>query len=145
MTPLRIIGYVLVICLVLLCILLSILRFENTREFIVGKWAVCGVLAVIAIGLLLLELRYFSKPTRWRILPWIKAILIPMLVLVLASIVLIVLGYEELSSKLFLRAPFEPVIAIFLSSITAVAIYLWLATKQKAKPAVWRQTRDAAK
>lgn len=129
MAPPKLISYLLLISLVLLGILLSILDFQNAREFLIGKWAICGVLAVIAMGLLLLELRYFSKPARWSILPLVKAIFVSALVLVLASIVLTILGYEELSTEVFLRAPFLPVAAIFLATVTTAAIYLSLAKK----------------
>lgn len=126
MTPTKIVVYSLLIVSIILGLLLSMLNLERTQELNIAKWAICGVLSVIVIGVSLLDLRFFAKSTQ--ITTWliIKMILIPLLMLVLATVLFSLMGKDDLSEKIFFQAPLLPVFLVFCASIAAHLAYLYL-------------------
>jgi len=126
MTPTKIVVYTLLIVSIILGLLLSMLNLERAQEFNVAKWAICGVLSVIVVGVSFVNLRFFAKSAHITIWLIIKMIVIPLLVLILAVVFFSLMGKDDLSEKIFFQAPLLPVFLVFCASIVAHLAYLYL-------------------
>ncbi len=127
MTPTKIGIYVSLIVTVILGLLLSMLNLGNAQEFIIAKWAICGILSVVVAVASFVDLRFLEKPNRvrssFRLI--VGAVAIPLLVIVLAAVVLALLGADSLSERIFLQAPLLPVSLIFATSVTVHLIFIY--------------------
>jgi L-asparagine transporter-like permease len=137
MTKAKICVYDLIILTIILSLLLSILNLENEQEFVIAKWAICGILSIVVVSVSLLELRFFTKSDHYRLsfLLAVKSITIPLVVIALAAIFFVLIKRDDLLEKTFIRAPFMPVFFVFLASIGVHIIYVYL-RRSKGRSAV---------
>ena len=128
MTPKKIIVYGLLIAIIILGLLISMLNLESSRDFLIAKWAVCGILATVVVGASLLDLRYLLNITQYRISIRlaIRVLSIPLLVIVLTATIFALMGRDDLSEKIFLQEPFLPVVPVFLASIIVYLTYAYM-------------------
>lgn len=119
--------YALIILTIILSLLISILNLENDQEFVIAKWAICGILSVVVVSVSLLELRFFAKGENNHLsfLLAIKVIGIPLIVIALAAVFFALIKRDDLSEKIFLQAPLMPVFLVFLVSIGVHLIYAY--------------------
>jgi L-asparagine transporter-like permease len=136
MTKTKIGVYVLIILTIILSLLISILNLENDKEFIIAKWVICGILSMVVVTFSLLELRFFTKADHYRLsFPLVvKSIAIPLIVIALAAIFFALIKKDDLSEKIFLRAPMMPVFFVFLTSISVHLIYTYLRRSKGRTP-----------
>lgn len=133
MTKTKISVYALIILTIILSLLISILNLENDQEFVIAKWAICGIMSLTVVAVSLLELRFFTKDddSRPTLLFAVKAIAIPMVVIALAAILFVLIKRDDLLEKIFLRAPLMPVLFVFLTSIGVHLVYAYMKQSKK--------------
>ncbi len=128
----RIAVYIIVILVIILSLLVSMLNLERDQEFVIAKWAICGILATVAGGVSLLELRFLSKRDRFcmSVLLFVKMFAIPLTVIALGAIVLVLMQRDDLLEKLFLQAPWMPVFFVFLPSMGIHLLYVYVSKRR---------------
>lgn len=133
MTKTKIGIYTLIILTIILSLLISMLNLENSQEFVIAKWAICGILAVVAVSISLLDIRFFSKGDFYRLsLPLvIKVIATPLIVITLAAIFFVLTNRSDLLERIFFQAPLMPVLLVFLAPATVHLINAVLRRSKK--------------
>jgi L-asparagine transporter-like permease len=133
MTKTKIYVYATIILTIILGLLISILNLEDDQEFVIAKWAICGIMSLTVVAVSLLELRFFTKEddSRPSFLLAAKTIAIPMVVIALTAILFVLIKRDDLLEKTFLRAPLMPVFLIFLTSIGVHLVYAYMKQSKK--------------
>lgn len=127
----RIVAYTLIIITIILSLLLSILNFEDPLEFVIAKWAICGILSIVVIGVSLADLRFFSRDHYGLTLSLaIRAIAIPMIIIAITSVFFELIQRGDLLEKVLLQAPFLPVFIIFMVSVGTHMAYVFFRNKK---------------